>query len=129
MRTRLTLDQDIQAIVDAVHAPGAQEYCDMTVAYRHRHYLAYEDHTDPRWAPLLTPSLADLPPATIILAACDPLRDEGIAYARRLAQEGNDVTLKVYSGVTHPFFSWSGALPKARDAVAFAASQLAASVA
>ena len=99
------------------------------ILWFHRHYLAYEDHTDPRWAPLLTPSLADLPPATIILAACDPLRDEGIAYARRLSEEGNDVTLKVYSGVTHPFFSWSGALPKARDAVAFAASQLAASVA
>ena len=94
------------------------------ILWFHEHYLSYADHTDPRWAPLLFPDLASLPPATVILAECDPLRDEGIAYARRLAEAGNDVTLRVYSGTTHPFFSWSGAVDKARDAVTFAASAL-----
>ncbi|HAK52379.1 MAG TPA: alpha/beta hydrolase, partial [Gammaproteobacteria bacterium] len=68
--------------------------------------------------------LTNLPSATLILAECDPLRDEGIAYARRLAEAGNDTTLKVFSGTTHPFFSWSGAVDKARDAVTFASQQI-----
>lgn len=98
------------------------------ILWFHDHYLDYArgDHTDWRWAPLLAPDLGGLPPATVVLAECDPLRDEGIDYARRLATSGNDVTLRVYPGVTHPFFSWSGAVDKARHAVTFAAAQLRA---
>lgn len=101
------------------------------ILWFHDQYLDYEagDHTDPRWAPLLTPDLSNLPPATVILAGCDPLRDEGIAYARRLAEAGNDVTLRVYAGTTHPFFSWSGAVDKAKQAVTFAAEALSAALA
>ena len=87
-------------------------------------YLDRKDHIDFRWAPLLCDDLSMLPPATIILAECDPLRDEGLSYAVRLAESGNELTLKIYSGVTHPFFSWSGAVKKAREAVSFAAAQL-----
>lgn len=96
------------------------------ILWFHEHYLDYGrgDHTDWRWAPLLAPDLTGLPSATVILAECDPLRDEGIDYARRLATSGNDVTLRVYPGTTHPFFSWSGAVDKARHAVRFAAQQL-----
>ena len=96
------------------------------ILWFHDHYLDYArgDHSDWRWAPLLAPDLGALPPATVILAECDPLRDEGIDYARHLATSGNDVTLKVYPGVTHPFFSWSGAVDKAKHAVSFAAMQL-----
>lgn len=101
------------------------------ILWFHAMYLDYErgDHTDWRWAPLLAPELRGLPPATIILAECDPLRDEGIEYAQRLATSGCEVTLRVVPGMTHPFFSWSGAVDRARDAVAFAAAQLRASVA
>ncbi len=96
------------------------------ILWFHEHYLNYgaSDHTDFRWAPLLTSDLTNLPAATIILAECDPLRDEGIAYARRLAEAGNEVLLKVYPGMTHPFFSWSGAVDKAKEAVSFAAREL-----
>ncbi len=101
------------------------------ILWFHEHYLDYArgDHTDWRWAPLLAPDLGGLAPATVILAECDPLRDEGIAYASRLAASGNDVTLRVYPGVTHPFFSWSGAVGQARQAVTFAAQQLRAAAA
>ncbi len=96
------------------------------ILWFHDHYLDYSkgDHTDFRWAPLLAESLAGLPPATLILAECDPLRDEGIAYAKRLAESGNDVTLKVFSGTTHPFFSWSGVVDKAKAALGFAAAEV-----
>src|SRR5206468_11436 len=50
-----------------------------------RHYLEREEQgKEPLAAPLLAPSLAGLPPALVITAACDPLRDEGEAYAARL---------------------------------------------
>lgn len=99
------------------------------ILWFHEQYLDYarSNHTDWRWAPLLASDLSGLAPATVILAECDPLRDEGIDYARRLAVSGNDVTLRVYPGTTHPFFSWSGAVDQARSAVTFAAHQLRAS--
>jgi acetyl esterase len=117
--------------------PSHLEFADGHVLTRqvilwfHEHYLDYGrgDHTDWRWAPLLAPDLTALPSTTVILAECDPLRDEGIDYARRLAISGNDVTLRVYPGTTHPFFSWSGAVDKARHAVTFAAQQLAQAMA
>lgn len=98
------------------------------ILWFHDHYLDYGrgDHTDWRWAPLLAPDLRELPAATVLLAECDPLRDEGIEYARRLAIAGVEVTLKVYPGMTHPFFSWSDAVDRAREAVSFAADQLRA---
>ena len=94
------------------------------ILWFHEQYLTYADHLDFRWAPLLAHSHEDLPPSTIILAQCDPLRDEGIEYAHRLIAAGNDVTLSVFSGTTHPFFSWSGVSTKARAAVSFAALQI-----
>jgi acetyl esterase/lipase len=43
-------------------------------------------------------------PCTVIYTAeCDPLRDEGEAYARRLVEAGNEVILKRFKGVPHPF--------------------------
>ncbi|XOV85825.1 MAG: alpha/beta hydrolase fold domain-containing protein [Pseudomonadota bacterium] len=96
------------------------------IPWFHEQYLDYEagDHTEPRWAQLLTDDLSRLPSVTIVLAGCDALRDEGHAYATRLAEAGREVTLKVYEGKTHPFFSWSGAVDQARQAVTFAARQL-----
>ncbi len=94
------------------------------ILWFHEHYLRYEDHFDSRWAPILNEDLEGLPPATVILAECDPLRDEGIDYASRLARAGNDTTLRVYPGMTHPFFSWSGKVDAARAAVSFAAAQM-----
>ena len=59
---------------------------------------------EPRLSPLLATSLADLPPALVVPAEVDVLRDEGIAYARRLAKESGSWTeLWLAKGVPHPF--------------------------
>jgi len=58
---------------------------------------------DFRFAPLITDDLTLLPPALIITAGFDPLRDEGIRYANRLVDSGNDVVLINLSGMTHGF--------------------------
>ncbi|HEV8037517.1 MAG TPA: alpha/beta hydrolase [Bryobacteraceae bacterium] len=82
------------------------------------HYLrSMEDARDPHASPLLALDLSELPPALIITAECDPLRDEGQAYAKRLEYDGVAVTYTCYAGMIHPFFSLSGAIPQAFDAI------------
>jgi acetyl esterase len=78
--------------------------------------------------PLLCPSrVADasrLPPATVITAEYDPLRDEGEAYARRLAAAGGDVLLQRFDGMSHGFASCFGLVAKADEAMALVAGRL-----
>jgi acetyl esterase/lipase len=57
----------------------------------------------------------------VIVGECDPLRDDGIAYARRLEAAGNLVELADYPGMVHPFFSMGGAVAAGRQAVTQAA--------
>ena len=58
---------------------------------------------DPFVAPLRAESLAGLPPAIVVLGGCDPLRDEGRLYARRLHDEGVAVEEICYAGQPHGF--------------------------
>jgi acetyl esterase len=77
--------------------------------------------SDPDVSPLLAADVYGAPPALVITAECDVLRDEGEAYAERLRQAGVPVTLTRYPGMIHPFFSLSGAIregAKALDQVA-----------
>jgi acetyl esterase len=89
------------------------------------HYLARpEDAESPYASPLLAPELRGLPPALVITAECDPLRDEGEAYAKRLAEAGVEVTCTRYGGMIHPFFSLGGVFSQGRRAI----EQVAAAV-
>jgi acetyl esterase len=78
--------------------------------------------TDPRLSPLLARDLSGLPPAYLVTAGFDPLRDEGKAYADKLDAAGVPVTYVNYPGMVHGFFSFRSLVPKAREAVAAAAA-------
>ncbi|WAP60265.1 alpha/beta hydrolase [Streptomyces sp. S465] len=67
------------------------------------------DPADPLVSPIKRADLTGLPPALIVTAACDPLRDEGEAYGRRLREAGVEATVSRYEGAGHGFvqhFSW-----------------------
>ena len=76
--------------------------------------------------PLQAKSLADLPPATIVTADIDPLRDDGKKYAAALEKAGVKVRYKNYEGVTHEFFGMGAVVDKSKDAVKYAAEGLTA---
>jgi len=88
------------------------------------HYLRPEDRKHPHVSPLNAANLRDLPPAMIVTAECDPLRDQGEAYARKLQAAGVRVELKRYEGMIHPFFSLAGILDTAKVAMADSGSAL-----
>jgi acetyl esterase len=71
-------------------------------------------HREPFAAPLQAESLAGLPPAIVVLGGCDPLRDEGRLYARRLQREGVAVEERCYAGQPHGFVNFG--LPAAEQA-------------
>ena len=68
-------------------------------------------------SPLLAKDLGGLPPAHLLCAEFDPLRDEGEAYASRLRDAGLDATHRRYEGMIHSFFVLNGITAKAEAAV------------
>jgi acetyl esterase len=88
-------------------------------------YLATpQDGANPLASPLRAGDLSGLPAATVITAECDPLRDEGELYAKRLEEAGVPVKTLRYDGMIHGFFTMVGALDTARAAVLDAAERL-----
>lgn len=94
------------------------------LSWFYNHYLPDSaDRTEPYISPLHA-SLNNLPSTTIILAEIDPLRSEGEAYAEKLDEAGNDVSVTLYNGVCHEFFGLAGLVDEADKAVAIAAQNL-----
>ena len=92
------------------------------------HYLRDPaDALDWRASPLLAPSLAGLPPAFMVTAGQDPLRDEGVAYAQRLEQDGVGVTLLHLADQIHGFLTLGRVLRRAGPVLEQAARELARS--
>ncbi len=89
------------------------------------HYLASDaDASNPYAAPMQAGDLSNLPPALVITAEYDPLRDEGEAYARALEAAGVSTTCTRYDGMIHGFFGMAAAVDKGRQAVDQASSLL-----
>ena len=96
-----------------------------TILWFHSSYIRSDrDRQDFRYAPLIADSLANLPPAMVIVAGYDNLHDEGVAYAERMRASGVDVELLEYEGMFHPFLSMAGILDDGKDAITQLATYL-----
>jgi acetyl esterase len=94
------------------------------IAWFFDQYIFRHLRSDWRFAPLLAPELDQAAPACVILAECDPLVDEGLAFADRLRASGVPVSLELYRGVTHDFIKMGRAIREADQALSAAASAL-----
>jgi acetyl esterase len=87
-------------------------------------YIDRHHRADWRFAPLNHDALEGVAPACVILAECDPLVDEGIAYADRLRAAGVPVALELYRGLTHDFIKMGRVLHEAGQAQQAAAEAM-----
>jgi acetyl esterase len=93
------------------------------------HYLERpQDGRNPHASPMKAASLAGLPPAMVITAECDPIRDQGEAYAQRLRESGVPVSLKRYEGAIHAFFNLAGVVDSGKQAIQDAGDALRAAL-
>ena len=96
-----------------------------TLAYFHDHYITDPAHDlDWRASPLLHSDLSRLPPALVITAGYDPLRDEGLDYARALTEAGNRATCVCFERQIHGFITMGRVLDEANTAVALCGAEL-----
>ncbi len=76
-----------------------------------------EEASNPHAAPLQAADLSGLPPALLVVAGCDVLRDEAIDYARRLREAGGEAKVALYEGMIHGFLTFIGILPDSEKAI------------
>jgi len=95
-----------------------------TIEWFFDHYIKHAHRPDWRFAPLNHDDLEGLAPACVVLAECDPLVDEGLAYADRLRAAGVPVSLELYRGMTHDFIKMGRVLKEATEAQHAAAAAI-----
>ena len=96
-----------------------------TMNYFHDHYIDDVKHdNDWRASPLLCEDLSKLPPALVVTAGFDPLRDEGLEYAARLTAAGNRAVQVCFERQIHGFITMGRVLDDANTAVALCAAEL-----
>ncbi|MFK0311185.1 alpha/beta hydrolase [Pseudomonas sp. NPDC090233] len=96
-----------------------------TLEWFYQHYQrSAEDRRDPRFSPLLETAERLRVPALLLLAECDPLFDEGRAYAARLKAQGVEVEERIYPGMTHDFMRMDALVEEAEEALEVIAEAL-----
>lgn len=90
------------------------------------HYLPTDKNAlnDPLAVPMRASDLSKLPPATVITAEFDPLRDEGEAYGKKMNDAGVLTKSQRFDGMIHGFFGMTHILEGSREAMRFAVSEL-----
>ncbi len=92
--------------------------------YRKQYFGGQDPTLDPRASPLLASSFDGLPPAVVVTAGFDVLRDEGEAYAQALTSAGVSVEYQCIRDQIHGFANMAGVVPSARQALRDAAAKL-----
>ncbi|MGZ5968145.1 MAG: alpha/beta hydrolase [Polyangiales bacterium] len=96
-----------------------------TMVWFRDHYLnGPHEQRDPRASPLFEKDLSGLPPAYVVTAGFDPLRDEGEQYANRLREAGVPVEYRCHSSLFHGFISTTGRIERARPTLVECAAAL-----
>jgi acetyl esterase len=99
----------------------------MMEKFREYYLTGVEDRVDePYCSPVRTENLQELPPAIIITAECDPLRDEGEAYGELLRVNGNLVEIQREEGMVHNFHWMAAAIDRGREIIDQVGSDLKA---
>jgi acetyl esterase len=108
-----------ELMTDSAHTFATGYLLDLDhLRYDYAQYLGeYGDHTDPRVTPLLCLDLSRAAPAVVVIAQCDPLRDEAVAYAGLLRHCGVPVELLEAKGMVHGFLEMGGVVPEALEVV------------
>jgi acetyl esterase len=91
-------------------------------------YISNPEERQQPYASPLCAGLKDLPPAYVVIAQYDTLRDEGNAYARKLRDEGVNVTYKEYPGMVHGFIGFAALVDEGREALKECAETLSRSL-
>ena len=106
-------------MTDSAHRYAAGYFLDLDhLRYDYGQYLGeWSDPTDPRVTPLLFDDLTGSPPAIVVVAQCDPLRDEGVAYAGLLEHFAVPIEILEAEGMVHGFLRMGGLVPEALEIV------------